>query len=76
MHPAKIQVSLRICVVWPESSLGVLWIVKDGKFLHADNEDSNQTLRMHILEGMFSHGDIHLVYILAPHMLRVPYSNQ
>ena len=26
-----------------------LWIAKDAKFLHADNEDSNQTARMHRL---------------------------
>ena len=31
---AKIQISLRICAVWLESSLG------DAKFLHADIEDS------------------------------------
>ena len=27
----------------PDSSLGAFWIAIDAKFLHADNEDSNQT---------------------------------
>ena len=44
--PAKIQISLRIRAVWSESSLGAFCIVKDAKFLHADNEDSDQTARM------------------------------
>ena len=37
--PAKIQISLRICTVWSESSLGTFWIANDAKFLHADKED-------------------------------------
>ena len=41
VRPAKIQISLRIHVVWSESSLGPFWITKDAKFLHADNEDSD-----------------------------------
>ena len=40
---AKIPVSLRILAVWSESSLGAFWIAKKAKFLHADNEDSDQT---------------------------------
>ena len=39
VHPAKIQISMRICKVWLESSLGTFWIAKDAKFLHVDNED-------------------------------------
>ena len=39
MRPAKIQISLRICAVWSESSLGVFLIAEDAKFLHDDNED-------------------------------------
>ena len=39
MRWAKIQISLRIRAVWSESSLGAIWIAKDAKFLHADNED-------------------------------------
>ena len=46
VRPAKIQISLRIRAVWSESSLGAFWLAKDGKFLHADNEDSDQTARM------------------------------
>ena len=40
MHPAKIQISLRIRAGWSESSLGAVWIAMDAKFLHADKEDS------------------------------------
>ena len=39
--PANIQISLRNRAVWSESSLGTFWIVKDAKFLHAENEASN-----------------------------------
>ena len=46
MRPAKIQIRLRICAVWSESSLGAYWIAQDPKFLHADNEDSDRTARM------------------------------
>ena len=34
-------------------SLGVVWIAKDAKFLHADNEDSDQTARMRSLIRVF-----------------------
>ena len=37
--PAKIQISLRICAVWSDSSLGIFWISKDAKFLCVNNED-------------------------------------
>ena len=50
MGPAKIQIRLRIRAVWSESSLGAFWIVKEAKFIHADNEDSDQTVRMLIWE--------------------------
>ena len=46
VRPAKIQISLRIRAVWSESSLGTFWIAKVAKFLHADNEDADQTVRM------------------------------
>ena len=46
MRPAKIQVGLRICAVWSEPLLGACLVTKDGKFLHADNEDSDPTARM------------------------------
>ena len=56
MHPAKIQISLRIRAVWSEYSLGAFWIAKDTNFILADNEDSGLRLRWsHILRGMFSH---------------------
>ena len=38
---AKIQISLRI----QASSMGAFRVTKNAKFLHADNEDSNQTAR-------------------------------
>ena len=43
VRPAKTQISLRIRA---ESSLGAFWIGKDATFLHADNEDYDQTARM------------------------------
>ena len=46
MRPAKIEIRLRIRAVWSESSLGALRIANDAKFLHADNEDSDQTAQM------------------------------
>ena len=39
MHPAKIQISLRIRAVWSESSLGAIWTAKDSMCLHSNNED-------------------------------------
>ena len=53
VRPAKIQISLRIRAVWSESSPGAFWIAKDAKFLHADNEDSDQTVRMRRLIWVF-----------------------
>ena len=53
VHPAKIQISLRIRAVWSESSLGTFWVVKDAMFLHADKEDFNQTARMRSLIWVF-----------------------
>ena len=43
LRRAKIQITLCIRAVWSKSSLGAFWIVKDTKYLHADNEDSEQT---------------------------------
>ena len=39
IRPAKIQISLRILVVWSGSSLVAFCIAIDTKFLHTDNED-------------------------------------
>ena len=41
--PAKTQISLGIRPVWSESLLCAQWVAKDPIFLHADNEDSDQT---------------------------------
>ena len=46
VHPAKIQISLRIGAVWSESSLSGFWIANDATLIHADNEDPDQTARM------------------------------
>ena len=53
MRQAKIQINLRIRTVWSESSLGAFWIAYDAKFLHAENEDSDQTARMRKLIWAF-----------------------
>ena len=53
VRPAKIQISLGICAFWPEQSLHAFWIVKDAKFLRADNKDSDQTARIHRLIWVF-----------------------
>ena len=49
MRPAKIQISLRIRVVWSESSLGAFWIAKAANFLHTENDNSDQTARIRSL---------------------------
>ena len=51
--PAKIQISLRSRAVWSESSLDAVWIAKDVKFLHAENEDTDQTAQMRRLFRVF-----------------------
>ena len=38
MCPTQIQISLHICAIWSESSLGTFWIAKDAKF-QEDNGD-------------------------------------
>ena len=43
VHPAKNEISLGICPVWPESSLCALWVAKDPMLPHADSKDSDQT---------------------------------
>ena len=37
VRPATVQISVCICIVRSEPSLGMFWIAKDAKFL--DNED-------------------------------------
>ena len=58
--PAKIQISLRDHALFVYS-LSPRWIEKDAKFLHANNEDSDQNARMnlpwaHMTEITFSRG--------------------
>ena len=50
--PVKIQISLPICIVWSESSLGAFWIEKDAKFLHTNNEDGSNCV--HWSESLLS----------------------
>ena len=45
VHQAKIQISLRIRAVWPESSLGAFRIAKAAQFLYADWKDAGRTAR-------------------------------
>ena len=54
VRPAKTQISLGVRPVWSESSLCTHWVAKDQRFLHADNEDSDQTGRMPRLIGVFA----------------------
>ena len=53
VRPAKIQISLRVRAGWSESSQGAFWIAKDAKFLHADNEDYDLTVRIRRLIWVF-----------------------
>ena len=53
MRPAKIQISLRIRAVSSEYLQGIFWIDKDARVFHADNEDSDQTVRMRRLVWVF-----------------------
>ena len=50
----KTQISLGIRPVWSESSLCSQWVAKDPSFLHADNEDVDQTGRMPRLIWVFA----------------------
>ena len=69
MRPEEIQISLRILEVWPQSSLGACWRVKDTKFLNADNEDGDQadfSLRWeHMTDGTYSHVAIQMRVIIT-----------
>ena len=42
-----------IRVVWSEFSPGAFWTAKNAKFLQADKQDSNQTVRMRRLVEVF-----------------------
>ena len=53
VRPAKTRSNLSVRPVWSESSLCAQWVAKDPIFLHADNEDSDQTGRMPRLIWVF-----------------------
>ena len=54
MCPVKIQIRLRICAVWSESSLTAFWIALIVKFLYVEYEDSAKTVRVaEILSFLF-----------------------
>ena len=52
--PAKTQISLGIRPVWSEPSLYAQCVAKILSFLHADNEDSDQTGWMSMLIWVFA----------------------
>ena len=52
MHLANKQISLQISAVW-SSSLDPFLITKGANFLHADNEDSGQTVQTCMLIWIF-----------------------
>ena len=54
VRPAKTQISLGIRLVWSKSSLCAQRVVKDPRYLHADNEDSDQTGRLPRLIWVFA----------------------
>ena len=51
--PVNIRINLCICAVLSESWLGIVWIAKDARFLHADNVNSDQTAQMHRVIWVF-----------------------
>ena len=65
VRQGKIQINLHVGAVWSESSLGAFCIAKDAKFLHADNEDSNQTARMRSLIWVFVFRKCQWVHLLT-----------
>ena len=44
--PAKIQITMRIRVVWSEFSSSTFWIAVEANFLREDKLDSAQTVRL------------------------------
>ena len=58
------QISLGICPVWSESLLCAQRVDKDPSFLHADNEDSDQTGRMSRLIWVFAGHTVILLVLL------------
>ena len=54
--------------VWSESSLCTQWVAKDPMFLHADNEDSDQTGRVPRLIWVFA-GRTHFVGLVVSQLI-------
>ena len=71
VRPAKIQISLCIRPVWPESSLCAQWVAKDPSFLHADSEDSDETGRKPRLIWVFA-GRTLILLVLSCHGSNIP----
>ena len=65
VRPARIHISLHFRTVWSESSLDSFWKSKDAKFLHVDNEDSDQTVRMRRLTWVFVGGTCQKIRFLT-----------
>ena len=53
VRTVKIHISLCVHAVCSGSTLGKFWIAMDTTFLHADNDDSDQTVRMRRLICVF-----------------------
>ena len=64
VRPAKTQIGLGVRPVWSESSLCAQWVAKDPMFLHADNDDSDQTGRMPRLIWVFA-GRTLILFVLS-----------
>ena len=61
LHPAKTQISLGICPVWPESSLSAWRTIGSSATHWAQCEDSDQTGRMPRLIWVFTVRTCHFV---------------
>ena len=65
VRPTKIQINMRIHVVCPKSSMGVVWIGKDAKFLRTNNEDWSDCAGAHMSEGTFSQVTTQMIEIYS-----------
>ena len=64
VRPPKIQIRLRECAVWSESSVGAFRIPKDAQFPHVDNKDWSECVKSSMgahVKGTFSHVAAHLI---------------
>ena len=67
--PVKIQISLRICAGWSESSQGTFMIANDAKF--CDNEDTDQTAKNSRLVWVFVGRTCQKVRFLMLRLIRI-----